>query len=179
MELLKVFSTDYANAVSAIAALGTLFLATATLWFLKREYTNKYRPYVTAGVVTDVTIDSKGFGISIIPRNVGPHPCEILLQEIHLHIGDETYDTPSFKEWLLLAPQGLDIRIPVGHVNELGIKNIREARYKLNRIEVSFKISSRSIEKNLTKSQYFLYQIDISGETPTPAFRPEWIKNDS
>ena len=46
MDWLKAFSTDYANAVTAMAACGALVLAAMTLWFLKREYSSKYRPYV-------------------------------------------------------------------------------------------------------------------------------------
>ena len=151
MELLKVFSTNYANGVSAIAASSTFLLAFVTLWFLKREYANKYRPYVVAAVTIDPILNSPGYGISIIPRNVGPHPCEIMLCGINLHIGDETYETPSFKEWVLLAPQGIEFRIPAGHVNELGVQRIREARYKSNRIELSFTLISRSVEKQFEK----------------------------
>jgi len=110
MELLKTFSTDYANSVSAIATSVTFLLALATLWFLKREFANKYRPYVVAAVAIDPILGSPGFGVSVVPKKVGPHPCEIMLRDIKLHIGDETYDTPSFKEWALLAPQGIELR---------------------------------------------------------------------
>jgi len=38
MEWIKAFSTDYANAVIAIAACGAFILAAITLYYLKREY---------------------------------------------------------------------------------------------------------------------------------------------
>jgi hypothetical protein len=177
MELLKTFSSDYANGVSAIATSGALLLAVATLWFLKREYVNKYRPYVVAAVVVEPMLNSTGFGISIIPRNVGPHPCEVILRDIHLHIGDEMYDTPSFKEWVLLAPLGIEIRVPVGHVNEQGVQRVREARYKSNRIELTFKLVTRSVEKRFEMSQSIAYEINVLGEAPLATFRPDWIKD--
>ena len=46
LEWLKAFSVDYANGVMAIAAVGALVLAAITLWYLKREYLSKYRPYI-------------------------------------------------------------------------------------------------------------------------------------
>jgi len=46
MDWLIAFSRDYANAVMAFAACGALILAAITHWYLKREYSSKYRPYV-------------------------------------------------------------------------------------------------------------------------------------
>ena len=177
MDTLKSFSTDYANGVSAIATLATFFLAFATLWFLKREFKNKYRPYVVAAIAIDPLAGSAGFGVSIVPRNVGPHPCEFMLRDIHLHIGDETHDTPAFKDWVLLAPQGMEVRVPAGHVNDLGIQRIREARYKSNRIEVSFSLVTRSIEGRFERTQSVVYEVNVEGEVPFAAFRPEWHKS--
>lgn len=95
---LKLFASEYANGVSAIVATLTLLLALATLWFLKREYKNKYRPYVVPMAVIVPIVNSPDFAIHVVPRNVGPHPCEFMLEDIRLHIGDETYETPNFKE---------------------------------------------------------------------------------
>jgi len=72
----------------------------------------------------------RGLGLQPLPRNVGPHPCKIKLSNIALHIGDETYETPNTKEWILLAPQGIGIQIPAGNVNDIGVSAIREGRYK-------------------------------------------------
>lgn len=174
---LKLFSSEYANGVSAIVATLTLLLALATLWFLKREYKNKYRPYVVPMAVIVPIVNSSDFAIHVVPRNVGPHPCEFMLEDIRLHIGDETYETPNFKEWVLIAPQGMEVHVPVGHVNVIGIRNVREARYKANRIEISFNLYMRSADKKYEESKSIAYEINVQGEMPVVAFRPDWHKN--
>ena len=50
MEALKEFSMNYSSAVTAIVSICALVLAACTLWYLKREYSSKYRPYVFPGV---------------------------------------------------------------------------------------------------------------------------------
>ena len=177
MELLKEFSTNYANAASAFAALGMLALAASTLWFLKREYSNKYRPYVVPEIRVEPLLEGQAFAVTVIPRNVGPHPCEFKLNDIRLHIGDETYETPNFKEWVLVAPQVMEVRVPIGHVNQLGIQNVREARYKSNRIEVCFSLTTRATDQRFTATKVFSYDIGVQGETPVVQFRPEWHKS--
>jgi hypothetical protein len=177
MDWIKTFSADYANAITALTALGALILAGITLWFLKREFSAKYRPYVMPLVVLEKIQDSLGCIVSIVPRNVGPHPCLFKLSNIRLHIGDETYETPDVKEWMLLAHQEVGLRMPAGHVNELGVKRIREARYKNNRIEVSFTLHTTSIEKKFSESKSFSYEINVLGESPQVLFRPEWHKS--
>jgi hypothetical protein len=175
--MLKSFSADCANAVSAIAAAGTLLLAAFTLWFLYREYRNKYRPYVVVGILPVAITGTGDFEIVAVPRNVGPHPCEFKLLDIRLHIGDETYETPAFKEWMLIAPQGMEVRVPVGRLNQLGIARVREARYKSNRIEVAFKLAMRSTEGRLESAKVVTYEVFVHGEVPFAAIRPEWSKD--
>ena len=72
MDWLKTFSTDYANGVTAVTALGAVILAGVTLWFLKREFSAKYRPYVVPVVDAEKMQESLGCVASIVPRNVGP-----------------------------------------------------------------------------------------------------------
>jgi len=146
MEWLKEFSACYANGVTAIAACGTLLLAAATLWYLKREYTSKYRPYVIPVVHVEPIPEKLGCVVSIIPRNIGQHPCKAKFTNIRLHIGDETYQTPDNKDWLLLAPHGVGIQLPAGHVNETGVTKVREGQYKQNRVELAFVLSTTSRE---------------------------------
>ena len=174
MTWLKVFSADYANAVMAIAAIGALVLAVVTLWFLKREYSAKYRPYVVPVVNVEKIYESIGCIVSIVPRNVGPHPCYFKLSRIRLHVGDETYETPDTKEWMLLGTAGAAIRMPAGHVNDSGVTRIREARYKANRIELAFVLHTTSIEHKFTKAKAIAYEINVLGDAPQALFRPEW-----
>lgn len=176
MESFREFSVHYAAAVSAVASLGALLLALGTLLFLMREHVNKYRPYVVPGVFVEPFSDGMGFGVSVVPRNVGPHPCEFQLRDIHLLVGDETYHTPDFREWMLLA-QGVEVRVPVGHVLNIGVQRVREARYKSNRIEVRFTISTRSADRRFKKSEAVINEISVQGEVPVVHFRPEWRKD--
>ena len=176
MEWLKEFSSNYANGVSALVALTALLLAGTTLWMLRREFIHKYRPYVMAAVFVDPILNSKGFGVSIAPRNIGPHPCEFMLTGIRLIIGDENYETPSMSAWLLLAPHGVEIRVPAGHVNEIGIGKVRESRFKSNRVEVSFTLHTRSVEKRFAETTSISYEINVLGDVPFALFRPEWQK---
>ena len=174
MEWLKEFSACYANGVTAIAACGTLLLAAATLWYLKREYTSKYRPYVIPVVHVEPIPEKLGCIVSIIPSNIGQHPCKAKFTNIRLHIGDETYQTPDNKDWLLLAPHGVGIQLPAGHVNETGVTKVREGRYKQNRVELTFVMTTTSMEDKYEESESFAYEIDVRGEKPLALFRPEW-----
>lgn len=180
LEQLKAFSNDYAKGVSAIAALGALILGLITLWFLKREFAHKYRPYVQAVIMHLPVPNSKAFGVTIVPRNIGSYPCEIRLTNICLRIGDENYGTPDLSEWLLVSPQAhtqnLMVSVPAGHVNELGIQHIRDARYKTNRIEVAFVLHTRSIEKKYEEKKMISYEINVQGDAPVILFRPDWHK---
>jgi hypothetical protein len=175
MDLIKSFSADYANAVTAFCAVGSLILTLSTLLYIRREYRNKYRPYVFANVLTE-PIHSGGFSIFVIPHNVGSHPCEVRIKDLRLHIGDEIHDTPSMNEWVLVAHQVLGIKFPGGHVNPSGIQSIREGRFRSNRIEVSFNISERSMDGDFLKTKSISYEINVQGETPSVVFRPEWHK---
>ncbi len=177
MECLKIFSTDYANAVTAIAASGALILAAITLWYLKREYTSKYRPYVIPVVNAEPISNDLGCTVTIIPSNVGSHPCKMKLSNIILNIGDESFETPDTKEWQLLAPHGVSTQMPAGHVNEQGVTKIREGRYRKNRIELSFVLHTISIENKFEESKSFAYEINVLGERPQPLFRSEWSKD--
>ena len=124
-----------------------------------------------AQVVTAPRTGSKTFDIFIVPRNVGEHPCEFMLTNIRLHIGDETYDTPNI-DWMLLAPRGVEISVPAGYVNENGITRVREARYKSNRIKIGFDLHTRSIEKKFEEAKTIKYEINVLTEVPVVVTRP-------
>ena len=174
MDWLIAFSRDYANAVTAFAACGALILAAITLWYLKREYSSKYRPYVFPVVHVEPLPEKIGCIVSLVPKNVGAHPCKIKFSKITLHIGDESFETPDTKEWILLAPQGVGIQMPAGHVNDAGVSKIREGRNRKNRIEVSFQMRTISMEGKFEEAKSFAYEIDVLGEKPQALFRPEW-----
>jgi hypothetical protein len=171
MDWLRLAIAAYAPGISALAAIGALSLAAMTLWYLRRDHESKYRPYIWGGIQTEPFIDKLGFGITILPKNLGSHPCNVRVSKISLTIGDETHVTPDHKDWLLLAPSGMAIHLPAGHVNETGVTNVREARYRQNRIEISFHIEAASVDKRFRSSRSFIYDIDVRGEKPVELFR--------
>lgn len=176
MECFKEFSNSYANGIIATSALGTLILATITLLYLKKEYSQKYRAYVFPIVHTVMIPGGHGFTVSIIPQNIGSHPCKAKMSQIRLHIGDETYETPDTKDWLLLASHTVGMQMPIGHVNDLGVLSIREGRYRNNRIEVSFVLCTMSIDEKFKEKKSFAFEINVLSENPQVQFRPEWIE---
>lgn len=176
LELLKKFSNDYANGISALATLAVVLIAVLTFWYLTREYAQKYRPYVVSPVVAEPIAGSKAFEVFIVPHNVGEYPCEFKLTNIRLHIGDEIYETPNLEEWMILAPKGIEMRVPGGYINEIGIAKVREARYKSNRIEIGFDLHIRSIEQKFEQTKTVNYEINVLTEKPVVLTRPEWQK---
>src|SRR5438105_2863582 len=135
----ETFSRKYAEGVTAFVGLLGLLLAVATLIFLYRDYSLRYRPYVVPGVVAENFKDKPGLLVNIKPTNVGSYPCYVKITNIWLQIGDEKYQTPDMDDWLLLGPQGgVGFAVPAGHVNETGVKNVRESRYARNRIDLCF-----------------------------------------
>jgi hypothetical protein len=123
-------------------------------------------------------VDSIAFSLAIVPRNVGPHPCKAKLERITLQIGDESYETPSHKEWVLLASGGSDLATmtPAGSINETGVTKVRENRYRSNRIELSFVMHTSTIDGGFTESTSHAYEILVAGTAPLAVFRAEWVK---
>ncbi|MBD8597087.1 hypothetical protein [Pseudomonas sp. CFBP 8772] len=179
MEWLKTFSTDYANAVTAAIALIALVLASVTLFYLRREYRAKYRPYVVPVVAVEQLDRGEGeiiYSVSVRPLNVGPHPCFVMMTATQLQIGDETYDTPSQKGWALIGQSGAAYTFPVGHVNQIGIQGVREGRYRCNRIEVRFQLHLKSVDDTHKQSQQFIFEI-IAQDPPVAVIRSEWVSD--
>jgi hypothetical protein len=139
LNLFHKFSKEYAAGVTAVVGFLGFILAVATLLFLYRDYSLKYRPYVVPGVTPEQIQDSKAVNVLIKPNNVGSYPCYIKITNIRFRVGDEEYQTPDMPAWQLLGPtQGrVGIAMPAGHVNELGVQKIREARYKVNRTRIN------------------------------------------
>jgi hypothetical protein len=180
MDWLKNFSDNYANAVTAVAATVALATAVITLLYLRREFRAKYRPYVVPLMnieTIEVEPGKTEFHINIQPTNVGPHPCKIKVSSIELQIGDELFITPSHDLWTLIGAQGVGYRFAAGHINQIGIQNIRDARYTKNRVEIRFRLHSRSIEDEHEEMQPFLYELELRGPQPSIIYRPDLINN--
>jgi hypothetical protein len=165
---LRSFSLNYAAGISACISAIALFIGVVTLLYLRGEFTRKYQPYVNATPVIVRIGEEKRFQIDLVPRNVGSYPCEVRIVKSDLQVGDEVYENPDLKDWVLLPPyvSGTEIRVPFGHINPLGIQKIREARYKVNRVEVHFTLLARSLDKGFSNEKRFGYEIDVLTDTP-------------
>ncbi|UST80148.1 hypothetical protein [Pseudomonas siliginis] len=179
MEWFKLFSNEYANGVTAVAASLALLLTALTLLSLKREYRAKYRPYIVPAVAVDEVEKEPGqitLVTSIHPRNVGPHPCWIKISDIKLVIGDEVIDTiTTIKEWSLIGTQGASVAFPSGEIFPIGIQRIRENFYQVNRIELHFTSHTKSIDDDHKSSQRCLFVIEIRGLKPIAMYRPDLL----
>ncbi len=167
----KTFSAEYARGVSALVSMFILAIAIFSLWYVKREFGQKYRPYVVAQVTVEPIADSKRLAVFIAPRSLGEHPCEFRLSNIILYIGDEPHTTPDINEWILMAPR-VEHLIPAGYVSEIGIMRVREARYRNNIIEVAFDLHTRSVEQEFEDIKTFRYEINVLTESPIVFMRP-------
>ena len=166
------FSDKYAQGVTAIVGAVGLVLAIATLIFLYRDYSLRYRPYVIAGVVAEKAKDSTAFTVAIRPTNVGSYPCYGKITNIRLRIGDEDYSTPDMQAWQLLGPTqgGVRTDMPAGYVNATGVQKIREGRFKTNRIELCFDYETMSVEKRFYEKKNSCCEINVAGENPQVLF---------
>lgn len=178
MEWLKAFSSDYANAVTALVAVGAFTLAWRTLLYLKREYRAKYRPYLVPVVTVSSFEPEPGrteFHLFIQPVNVGPHPCHVRLTSILLTIGDDKFPSQDQEHWHLIGGTA-NYTFEAGHINQFGVQQIRDARYSQNRVELSFNLHMQSTDGEHSSIQKCLYVVEVRGPMPTVAYRPDLLR---
>lgn len=176
-ELIKNFSTDYANGITAIATVGAVILSGFALFYVRREYFAKYRPYVVPVVNALKKSADSAYVIEIISKNVGMHPCNFKLTDINLKVGDEMHTTPSFSAWMLLGTVGAGIKYPAGYVNQVGVDRIRNNQNRNNRVELSFKLHTTSIQNQFESCQEHIFEINLLTDEPHVFSRPEWVKS--
>ncbi|MCL8337732.1 hypothetical protein M9Y85_00220 [Pseudomonas mosselii] len=172
----RTFSTVYAGGVTAIAAIVALLLTLGTLLVLLREYRAKYRPYVFPHLKVDaaeIAPGDHGYVMAVAPRNIGSHPCYVKLIGCVLNVGDEVYTTPDMKDWVPIGTGNLGISYPIGHISQLGIENIRQGRYRSNRVEVGFTLVSKSFDHGFETSKKYSFDLEVRGENAHVTFRPE------
>lgn len=172
LELFALFSENYADGVIAITATVALIVSCFTLYKLYSEFSAKHRPYITAIVEAKETDEKDSISVFVSPKNVGPHPCFFKISDIELQIGDEIHTTPSNKEWSLIGSRDVSITMPVGHINQNGIKKIREARYSRNIIELRFTITKATFNKKKISEEKLTYEINVLNEIPLVTTRP-------
>jgi hypothetical protein len=162
---LQNFSKNYAPGVSAIVASIALVASIVALLYISREYKNKYRPFPSGNLIARSVGDKGALSVSVLIKNAGDYPIEISVTDISLHVGDEIFPTID-KDWTAFEPKTLIMEYNIGNVNEIGLKNVREARYRSNRVSATFTLKGRSIASSQTSERRYIFDIDVRGDAP-------------
>lgn len=155
--ILKTINNDYSELLLFIVALVTLYL-------VYKEFIGKRRPYI----FPELTFEEKGddWCFSFILKNSGSYPAQVKVNEALLKIGDEPYPTVFSTE--MLVPTGEVKKIlPIGHIKKIGRDRIKNSEYSVNRVEINFEISSKSIgDKDYKYKTIVSYSVDVKGDLP-------------
>lgn len=139
------FNGSFPEWITAIAAVVTL-MGVAIAYI---DYREKTRPYIDVAIQTQLDQGRWSFLTKI--SNKGQYPVYSKITNAMLIIGDEKYPTIIDKEWVLFPNESEDVLVPVGNINEIGRKKIREAKYTKNVVELHIDVSSK---KTQTKRIY-------------------------
>ena len=84
-------------------------------------------------------------------------------------IGDEKYPTIVDKEVVIFPGENEEMLIPVGNINEIGRKKIREAKYTKNIVELLVEVSSRKLKQKEYRYKTIL-RLQVLVEEEKPGF---------
>jgi len=150
---------DWITAIVAIFAL-------LGVWVAYRDYLEKTRPYVEVELETVIDEKSKNWTFLAKVLNKGQYPVYTKISKALLTVGDEKYPTPADKEFTIF-PGEEKVKIPVGSIYEKGRKNIREAKYTKNTVELELEVFSRKIGyQNYKYKTYLKVQILVEEDKP-------------
>lgn len=157
LNFLMIINKDYSQLLIFLVALLSLFL-------VYREYISKRRPYIFPEIKFENLNNNWYF--HFILKNSGSYPAQVKVNKAQLKIGDEIYPT-EFTSEMLVQNGEINKLLPIGHINIIGRENIINNRYSVNRVEIEFKISSKSIgDKKYKYHTSVIYGVDVSGNTP-------------
>lgn len=149
---------EWITSIAALVALIGVVIA-------YREYNEKTRPYLDITLKTEVN-QGKWFFLTII-SNKGQYPVYSKITNALLTIGDEKYPTIVDKEFVIFPGENEDTLIPVGNINEIGRKKIREAKFTKNIVELLVEVSSRKLKQKEFRYKTILrVQILVEEEKP-------------
>lgn len=151
--------------VTAFAALLTI----AGVFFARKEYVERTRPYVDVEYETLVDEDSKTWNFLVVAINRGQYPIYSKITKALLIVGDEKYPTIVDQEVVLFPGDDKKIKIPVGNINQLGRKKIREAKYTKNIVELQVEVSSRKL-KEVAYTYKTILRVQVLVEEEKPGF---------
>jgi len=151
---------EWIAAISALIALIGVAIA-------YREYSEKTRPYLDVKLKTEI---NQGNWIFLtVLSNKGQYPVYSKITKALLTIGDEKYPTIVDQETVIFPSEDEEIVIPVGHINEIGRKKIRDAKYTKNIVELLVEVSSRKLKQEEFRYKTIL-RVQVLVEEEKPGF---------
>lgn len=149
--------------ITSIAAL----IALVGVVIAYKEYSEKTRPYLDVKIKTEINQGKWSF-LTIL-SNKGQYPVYSKITNALLTIGDEKYPTIVDKEVVIFPGENEEMLIPVGNINEVGRKKIREAKYTKNIVELLVEVSSRKLKQKEYRYKTTL-RLQILVEEEKPGF---------
>lgn len=149
--------------ITCIAAL----IALISVVIAYREYNEKTRPYLDIKIKTEINQGKWNF-LTII-SNKGQYPVYSRITNALLTIGDEKYPTIVDKEVVIFPGENEEMLIPIGHINDVGRKKIREAKYTKNIVELFVEVSSRKLKQKAYRYKTTL-RLQVLVEEEKPGF---------
>lgn len=151
------FLNKYSNLLLVVVGI-------VSLVYVRKEYFLKRRPFITIHLANEIKDNSWFFYLVLV--NKGTYTSIARIKKVLLKIGDEKYPT-DFDIDIVLAPNEEQKIAPIGYINDIGRNKVLGHEYKINRVEITAVVVSKSIgDKNFKYESYFNYHVDISGEKP-------------
>jgi hypothetical protein len=151
---------DWIMSIAALIALIGVALA-------YREYSEKTRPYIDIELQT--VINQTQWSFLTLISNKGQYPVYSKITNALLTIGDEKYPTIVNKELVVFPGEDKKTFVPVGNINAIGRKKIREAKYTKNVVELLVEVSSRKLNQKEYRYKTIL-RVQVLVEEEKPGF---------
>lgn len=132
-----------------------------------KEYSEKTRPYLDVKLKTEIK-QGNWYFLTVL-SNKGQYPVYSKITKALLTIGDEKYPTIVDQEVVIFPSEDEKIMIPIGHINEIGRKKIREAKYTKNIVELLVEVSSRKLKQEEFRYKTIL-RVQVLVEEEKPGF---------
>ena len=132
-----------------------------------KEYSEKTRPHLDIKLKTE--INQGNWNFLTVLSNKGQYPVYSKITKALLTIGDEKYPTIVDQEVVIFPSEDEEIMIPIGHINEIGRKKIREAKYTKNIVELLVEVSSRKLKQKEFRYKTIL-RVQVLVEEEKPGF---------
>lgn len=154
-------ATDIINSISNVAL---VILGVISLWYVRKEFFLKRRPFVSVEILNEILDDVWYFFVVLV--NKGTYPGIAKIDKAILQVGDEKYPT-LFKTEMSLAPNEKQKIAPIGNINKIGIKKIIGHEYVSNKVIIDILVSSKFPgDKGFRYKTSAKYLVDVTGEKP-------------